>query len=267
MSDELGEGSMLGGIAEHCAVECCTFAALPRRFSPAMLFGRRTMQSLDESARDVLDSLQEGCHVVGFDYEYLYVNDALVRQVRLSREKLLGRTMMECYPGIEQQPFFPVLQRCMENRTREAAEVEFLFPDGRPAWFDLKFVPVPEGVCIISLETTQQREAGARLRGTEHQLRQSQKMEAIGLLAGGIAHDFNNLLTVINGFSQLLLTQMGESHPLAHPLSLIHTAGEKAAGLTRQLLAFSRKQILEPRILDLNEIVGDLDPILRQLIG
>ena len=225
------------------------------------------MQSLDESARDVLDSLQEGCHVVGFDYEYLYVNDALVRQVRLSREKLLGRTMMECYPGIEQQPFFPVLQRCMENRTREAAEVEFLFPDGRPAWFDLKFVPVPEGVCIISLETTQQREAGARLRGTEHQLRQSQKMEAVGLLAGGVAHDFNNLLSVILCYGELAMSRLDADQSLQADIQEMMKAASRAAELTRQLLTFSRQQVLAPKVLDLNDVVSGTEKMLRRILG
>src|SRR6187431_2598307 len=78
--------------------------SLRRGFSPAMLSSWRTMQSLDEIARDVLDSLHEGCVVVGFDWKFLYVNDALVRHARLPRDKLLGRTMMECYPGLELQP-------------------------------------------------------------------------------------------------------------------------------------------------------------------
>ena len=102
---------------------------------------------------------------------------------------------------------------------------------------------------------------------SEEQLRQSQKLEAIGQLAGGVAHDFNNLLTAINGYSALALRRLGEEHPIASYLEEIKKAGDRAANLTRQLLAFGRKQLLQPLSLNLNDIVKDMSKMLRRLIG
>jgi PAS domain S-box len=101
----------------------------------------------------------------------------------------------------------------------------------------------------------------------EERLRQSQKMEAVGRLAGGVAHDFNNLLTVILGYSQIVADGVPAGSLLAESTSQIKSAADRAAGITRQLLAFSRKQVLSPRIVNLNDIVLNLDSLLRRLIG
>jgi two-component system, cell cycle sensor histidine kinase and response regulator CckA len=101
----------------------------------------------------------------------------------------------------------------------------------------------------------------------EERLRQSQKMEAVGRLAGGIAHDFNNLLTIILGYSQILSDGFPAGSRLADSNAQIKSAAERAAGITRQLLAFSRKQVLSPRVINLNDIVLNLDSLLRRLIG
>src|SRR6185295_16619798 len=114
----------------------------------------------------------------------------------------------------------------------------------------------------------ERKQSERALRESEARLRQSQKMEGIGQLAGGIAHDFNNLLTVINSYSDMLLGEVGVEHSFVrNGLDQIKEAGHRAASLTRQLLAFTRQQVLEPKILDLNESVSTMAKLLRRLIG
>lgn len=115
------------------------------------------------------------------------------------------------------------------------------------------------GTASIGIDVTEHR-------SLEEQLRESQKMEAVGRLAGGIAHDFNNLLTVIIGYSELLLSKIGKDNPLSQEAGEIRNAALRAASLTSQLLAFSRRQILSPEVLDLNSIVTDVENMLRRII-
>jgi PAS domain S-box-containing protein len=119
----------------------------------------------------------------------------------------------------------------------------------------------------IVQDITEARRAETALHRSEEQLRQSQKMEAVGRLAGGVAHDFNNLLTVIGGYCSLAQLQMEGAHPLQKSIAEIQRASERAASLTSQLLAFSRKQVLQPRVLQLNGVVGGMEKMLRRLIG
>jgi PAS domain S-box-containing protein len=123
------------------------------------------------------------------------------------------------------------------------------------------------GTIGVVLDVTDRKEAKATQDRLEEQLRQAQKMEAVGRLAGGIAHDFNNLLCIITGYAELALTQVPGQAPLHAFLSEINKAGNRAATLTRQLLAFSRKSLLAPKVLDLNALIRDAGTMLRRVIG
>ncbi len=119
----------------------------------------------------------------------------------------------------------------------------------------------------ILRDITERKRAEQEMKTLEEQLRQSQKMEAIGRLAGGIAHDFNNMLTIIKGYSQLSLSELKEDHPLRENLEGIQKATDRATGLIRKILAFSRRQVMEMNVLDLNILLIDLDKLLRRIIG
>jgi PAS domain S-box-containing protein len=125
-----------------------------------------------------------------------------------------------------------------------------------------------EAVSLVYLrDITERKLAEEKMTALQEQLNQAQRMEAIGRLAGGVAHDFNNILTVIKGYSQLSLSEVKEGDPLRENIDEIRKSSDRAADLTRQLLAFSRRQILETKVLDLNSLIMDLDKMLHRLIG
>lgn len=151
------------------------------------------------------------------------------------------------------------------NRSR-TLEIQTRCKDGTTKWSEIKvsFIRDAKGKAagIVGVG----RDIGEK-KDLLKQLIQAQKMEAIGVLAGGIAHDFNNLLTVINGYTDLLIQDASPDDPVLQELEQIRAAGQRATSLTSQLLAFSRKQVLQPRILNLNDIIVETDKMLRRLIG
>ncbi len=385
--------------------------------------------------RHTLDGMLEGCQIIGPDWRYRYVNAAAAGHARQSREALIGRTMMEAFPGIETTPLFAQLRQSMRDRTACRLENEFIYPDGSRGYFELSIEPVSDGLFILSVNITERKRAEARLqhltavlralrninqlivheknrdallrraceiltetrgyhsawiglgdrttglraaaesaigpefdavraeldrggwpaccrkalagtvtvvlhdtltncvacplahtcrdtaalagalshagrnygvlvaalpveladtadeqslfkelcddiglalhsleaeRGRERaeaDLRQAQKMESVGRLAGGVAHDFNNLLMGILNYAELCREGVEPEHPIRPWLNEITSDAQRSAGITRQLLAFARKQTIAPVTLDLNDHVSAMLKLLRRLIG
>jgi two-component system, cell cycle sensor histidine kinase and response regulator CckA len=162
------------------------------------------------------------------------------------------------------------VQQTIEDAAHRAGPFVLLFrrvwPDGSVHWIESRGESVVDATGRTILVRGVAQDVTSR-RELEDQLQQAQKIEGVGQLAGGLAHDFNNLLTVILSYSTLLAEQLEEKDPRRQDVDQIHKAGTRAAQLTRQLLAFSRKQILHPVVLDLNELVNGISPMLRRLLG
>ena len=231
---------------------------------------RRSAESAQRSSemlfRSVWENSVDGMSLTDETGVVIAVNDAFCRLVGLAAAALEGQPFTLVYAAAE-NPFEMMKQhreQFLNRATRQKSERPRVLHNGQPVTLEItdSFVEVPHrSPLMLSLfrDVTAQR----RL---EEQFRQSQKMEAIGQLAGGVAHDFNNILTVIHGHASLLgASDLNET--AARSARQITLAAERAAALTRQLLAFSRRQLIQPKRLDLNKTVGNMSDMLGRLLG
>ena len=201
---------------------------------------------------------------------FLAVNESAVHHYGYSREDFLAMTIKDIRPAEDMPALYDSVARSSEGV--DAAGIwRHLKKDGTIIEVEitshLLVFDDRRAELILAHDITERNRLKAALLASEEQLRQSQKLEAIGQLAGGVAHDFNNLLTVIGGYSSILLGKLPQDSPHRSSIEEIKKASDRASALTRQLLAFSRKQILQPKVLDLNVVVTDLEKMVRRLIG
>jgi PAS domain S-box-containing protein len=192
-------------------------------------------------------------------------NPAAERLFGWSAAEVLGRPLPLSEP-FDSEEYQPVRDRVRSGQTVTGLETRRERKDGSRVDVLLSCAPFRDAQADLSGAIALYQDL-TEYRRLEEQLRQSQKMEAIGQLAGGVAHDFNNLLTVIKAYSGIIADQMDDSNPLKVDVGEIQRAAGRASSLTQQLLAFSRKQVLEPGVLDLNTISRELEPMVRRLIG
>jgi two-component system, cell cycle sensor histidine kinase and response regulator CckA len=219
-----------------------------------------------ELLRSVIEGANDPIFVKDRKGFYILVNSAEARVVGQPADQLIGRDATGLFPREVAASLRAMDQRVMAEDRALTEEHTIPGLPGGTRTFTITKVPHHDsagnviGVIGMAKDVTQQRLL-------EQQFRQAQKMEAVGRLAGGIAHDFNNLLTAIGGYAEFLYEDLPPADPRRADANEIRQAADRAATLTRQLLAFSRQQLLEPRILDLDEVVSGMDKLLRRLIG
>jgi diguanylate cyclase (GGDEF)-like protein/PAS domain S-box-containing protein len=227
----------------------------------------------EEYYRALIENSGDMMAVLNADATFRYVSPAVERVFGYRAEELVGQdpmTLVHPDDAVETQETLalvldgPGVTRTVELRARdrngEWRHVELTCRN-------LLLTPGIDGIVVNARDVTERVHAETALRESEQLLLRAQKMDAIGRLAGGVAHDFNNLLTTIHGHVDLLIADVGDNTAIQDELMEVREAAERATSLTRQLLAFSRRQVLQPRVLALNGVIHDMEKMLRRVIG
>jgi PAS domain S-box-containing protein len=237
---------------------------------------QRLSEELMRATRDRLEAIVEASPlpivVVGVEGEVLLWNRAAEQVFGWTAEEASGRRLL-CVPEDRQAEYDTFRTEVLQGQPFMNRETVRVRKDGARIDVAISTAAVHDaeghavGSVALYVDIGGRKRAEEALRQSQEQLRQAQKMEAVGRLAGGIAHDFNNLLSAILSYSELVMSDLPETHPSRDDLDQIRQAGVRAAELTKQLLAFSRRQLLQLRPLSLNTVVAGVDRMLRRVIG
>lgn len=232
------------------------------------------LRESEDRFRSTFEQAGVGIALVDLGGEFLRVNQRFRETLGYSEDELLGRNFLDFTHPEDLEAASEPLKRVWSGQMSSfEIEKRYLRKDGSVLWADLTVsllrdsAGAPKYYIAAMLDISERKKTAEALAHREEELRQAQKMEAIGRLAGGVAHDFNNLLTVILGCGDVIYDRVSADNPIRAEISQIIEAGERAAALTNQLLIFSRKQVLLLKSVDLSQIITDMSLMLSRLIG
>jgi PAS domain S-box-containing protein len=217
----------------------------------------------EKKFKTTIDNMLEGIQIHDFNWRYIYVNDTLVKYSQYSREELLGHTLMEKYPGIEQSDLFKTMERCMNERHSEHLETEFTFPNGSKSFFELSIQPIPEGLFILSIDVSDRKKAQQEIEELNQDLEKkvydrTEQLESVNKemesFSYSVSHDLRAPLRAINGYAKMLEEDYGKTLDAEgnRLLSTIQYNAQRMGTLIDDLLAFSRLGRKELNKTDLN---------------
>jgi len=231
------------------------------------------LQHSETYYRALIENASDLISIIDADGKMSYQSPSVKRLLGYEHEEIIGSFCSDFVHPDDSEKAKNAIEKITQNpRQTVEIEVRFLHKDGFWRNFactltNLVDNPAIRGIVSNAFDVTERERAAQALRESEEQLRQAQKLESVGRLAGGIAHDFNNMLTAINGYSDLMLAKLSMDDPLRRNVEEIKKASMRSAELTRQLLAFSRRQIMQPIVVDINKIISEMTVMMRRLIG
>ena len=274
-AEEVAVEAMKAGAADYLSKANLSIEALERAIRHALALHAEELHRLEAEAavraseerfRALVENSSDALLLMDAEGRVTYLTPSSERHLGWKREQMIGRSIFDYVHPDDREHVGQRMADALEHPLRAITqEIRFQHSDGD--WRIMEGIGVNRlkdpsvGAIVLNARDVTER------RKLEEQLRQSQKMEAVGQLAGGVAHDFNNLLTAILGYCSLMLDEVPQEDPLRQDLMEIQAAGERAAALTRQLLAFSRRQMLQPQVVDINTLIKQLEKLLRRLIS